>query len=130
MSIADLDADLKAVAPIHGVSVGNKEDKATWRIDFKPEATQAEKDAAASVLANFADINKEPPKPAEYRIKRKERYIKELGDDSSVINTLGDVIDAMLTDYIAKNPTVATDQTELGAMVRKIAQIKLEIPKS
>lgn len=30
---------LAAVAPIVGVSVGNVDDRATWRIDFEPQAT-------------------------------------------------------------------------------------------
>lgn len=41
------------VAPIVGVSIGRRDDKATWRIDFAAEATQAERDAAAAVVASF-----------------------------------------------------------------------------
>ena len=53
-----LDKAVKAVAPIHGVSIGKKNVKSTWRIDFKDEATQAEKDAAQLVIDNFkiADV--------------------------------------------------------------------------
>jgi hypothetical protein len=50
---ASLDAAIRAVAPIVGVSVGRHEDKATWRVDFAPEATQSQRDAAASVIASF-----------------------------------------------------------------------------
>ena len=55
-----IDKALKAVAPIHGCSFGKVEDKSTWRIDFKDEATQSEKDAAQLVVDNF-DINAKDP---------------------------------------------------------------------
>lgn len=44
---------IKAVCPIHGVSIYDRTDKATWRIDFKDEATQPERDAAAAQMAAF-----------------------------------------------------------------------------
>ena len=51
--IAKLDAAVKAAAPIFGVSVGNKSDKATWRIFFKPEATDPQRSAAQGVVDAF-----------------------------------------------------------------------------
>jgi hypothetical protein len=42
-----------AVAPIIGVSVGIASNRATWRIDFDPSATAAQRTAAQNVLANF-----------------------------------------------------------------------------
>lgn len=50
---AQLDTALRAVAPITGVSIGRRDDKATWRLDFAPEATQAHRDAAAGVVTSF-----------------------------------------------------------------------------
>jgi len=38
---------------IAGVSVGRRDDKATWRVDFTDEATQEERDAVAQVIAAF-----------------------------------------------------------------------------
>jgi hypothetical protein len=55
-----LDQAIKQVCPIDGVSIGRKDHKSTWRIDFKDEATQAEKDAAQLVVDNF-DINAKDP---------------------------------------------------------------------
>lgn len=46
---------VSAVSPIHGVSLGRLDDKATWRIDFKGEATDAEREAASRAL-NAVDI--------------------------------------------------------------------------
>jgi hypothetical protein len=39
--------------PIHGVSIGRKNDKSTWRIDFKDEATIEQKIEASKLLQDF-----------------------------------------------------------------------------
>lgn len=39
--------------PIDGVSIGKASDKATWRIDFKLEATPEQRAAAQQVLQDF-----------------------------------------------------------------------------
>jgi hypothetical protein len=44
---------ISAVAPILGLSVGTPGDSATVRIDFAPEATQAQRDAALVALLAF-----------------------------------------------------------------------------
>jgi len=65
--IRKLDEAIKAVAPVYGVSVGRKDDKATWRVDFKDEATQAEKDAAQVVIDGFdVDADFSPTKDEIY----------------------------------------------------------------
>jgi hypothetical protein len=48
-----LDSDLRAVCSIEGVSVGVWDDKSTWRVDYKVEATMDGKKAAQIVVANF-----------------------------------------------------------------------------
>lgn len=53
MISAKLDAAIKAVCPIHGISIGRKDDKSTWRIDFKDEASAQERAAAQAVLNAF-----------------------------------------------------------------------------
>lgn len=47
------------VAPLIGISIGDKFDNTTWRIDYAPEATQEQIAAAESILKNF-DFNGEP----------------------------------------------------------------------
>jgi hypothetical protein len=62
--LAKLDAQLRAVAPIEGVSIGRWSDKRSWRIDFLPQATTAERAAARAVLDAFdpeAPENAPPP---------------------------------------------------------------------
>lgn len=44
---------VSAVAPIDGVSIGDFNDRSTWRIDFADNASPAEKAAAADVLATL-----------------------------------------------------------------------------
>jgi len=54
MKIASkLNDAIRAVCPIQGVSIGNKDDKQTWRIDFKDEATTEQRAAAADVVDAF-----------------------------------------------------------------------------
>ncbi len=50
---------LNKVAPVAGMSIGKPGDKSTWRIDFKPEATDAERQAAQLVLKNFDVVKAE-----------------------------------------------------------------------
>lgn len=53
MIAAKIDAAVKAVCPIYGVSVGNPADKSTWSIDFKPEATAPQRAAAQAAIDAF-----------------------------------------------------------------------------
>jgi hypothetical protein len=53
-----LHAKIAVVAPIAGISFGRFDDKSTWRIDFDPRATDAQRKAAQSVIV-FFDVVKE-----------------------------------------------------------------------
>jgi len=44
------------VAPVSGVSIGRMDDRATWRLDFSDGATEAQREAAAGVLASFDPV--------------------------------------------------------------------------
>jgi hypothetical protein len=44
---------IAAVCPIQGVAVVDPNDRATWRIDFDPSATDAQRQAAQAVLSAF-----------------------------------------------------------------------------
>lgn len=94
-----LDQAIKQVCPTDGVSVGRKEDKQTWRIDFKDEATQAEKDAAQLVVDSW-DINAVDPI---------EERIKEYGTPAEQL------------ERIIENG--------LDAEIARVAEIKGRIPK-
>lgn len=44
---------IESVCPISGVSLGSHNDKSTWRINFRPEATPVQRAAAQTVLDAF-----------------------------------------------------------------------------
>lgn len=45
-----LHAAVAAKAPIYGVSIGKRDDKSTWVIHFKPEATEQQRTDAQEAL--------------------------------------------------------------------------------
>lgn len=51
-------AAVDAVCPNFGISFGRLDDKTTWRIDFKPEATAEERAAAQAAIDAF-DVERE-----------------------------------------------------------------------
>jgi hypothetical protein len=54
MTSADsLHKAIEAVAPIIGVSIGQMDDRATWRIDFARDASEEQRAAARAVLEAF-----------------------------------------------------------------------------
>src|SRR5512146_2709829 len=57
MDIFQLDASIRAVCPIIGVSIGDPANSATWAIDFDPAATDAQKASAQNVITNWATIS-------------------------------------------------------------------------
>lgn len=58
--VRELDLAIRVVCPIFGVSVGKYDDKSTWTIHFKPEASAFHRSVAQSVLDVF-----EPDKPPQ-----------------------------------------------------------------
>lgn len=42
-----------AAIPIDGVSIGRDDDRLTWRIDFRPEATDEQRSVASRLLETF-----------------------------------------------------------------------------
>lgn len=57
--IVDLHNAVAAVCPIHGVSIGSESDPSTWTIDFRDDASPAQRAAAAQVLAAFDPLSSE-----------------------------------------------------------------------
>ena len=69
--IEKLNQLISAVCPIDGISIGRKNDKATWRIDFK-ECTEEQKSAALAVVKAY-DFEAEE-KAVEYVALRAAAY--------------------------------------------------------
>lgn len=59
-TIQKLHSDISAVCPILGVSVGDSNNKTTWRIDFAPNALAGEIAAANNVVTNSLFIGSDP----------------------------------------------------------------------
>src|SRR5437899_12475242 len=53
MDIVSLHKAIAAVCPIDGVSVGDPNDKSTWRIDFSGQPTDQQKVSAQSVVGTW-----------------------------------------------------------------------------
>ena len=50
--------------PIVGVSIGRKDDRSTWRIQFSDDATQSDRDQEAqTVLAHESDVDTQLDEP-------------------------------------------------------------------
>lgn len=60
-TVQDLHDYIARIAPIEGVSVKTWDVRETWRIDFKPEATPDQRDAATKALYAFDPILPDPP---------------------------------------------------------------------
>lgn len=61
MLIVDIDQAIKALpCPIHGLYIGDLNDKSTWRVDYKDEATDKEKAKAVKYIEEV-DVNKHSP---------------------------------------------------------------------
>jgi hypothetical protein len=94
-----LDKAIRLVCPINSVSIEIENDLSTVNIDFKDEATQAEKDAAQLVVDSW-DINAKDPV---------QERIKEYGTPAEQL------------ERIIENG--------LDAEIKKVAEIKARIPK-
>lgn len=56
MNLIKLKNAVAEVCPINEICIGNESDKSTWKPDYKPEATEAEK-AAAQAVIDAADLS-------------------------------------------------------------------------
>ncbi len=70
------------VCPIFGVSLKDESDKNTWRIDFKPEATEEQRAAAVLALQGF-DLDAEEAKEQAEKLKE-EQDARAAKDDVAI----------------------------------------------
>ena len=114
-----LDLAIRSVCPIDGVSVGTWDDKQTWRIDFKPEATTEERAAAQGVVDAFDPT---VPVPAEVRVETDEAERTACKADSSIISLI-DQTKAEWQAWAGSNfPTLTTaEKNKLGTLFWVVA---------
>lgn len=67
---SDVHMAVAKVCPIHGVSLGSRDDRSTWRIDFAPEATPAQRQAAQNALQAFSWEERHPEHVGAPRVVR------------------------------------------------------------
>jgi hypothetical protein len=82
---AKLDAAVRAVCPIHGVSIGRPDDKTTWRIDVRDEATAQQRGAAQTALNAFDPAVKTI---AELRAETDETELTAARIDATLLNLI------------------------------------------
>lgn len=88
MDILQLSSKISAVCPIDGVSIGRKNDKSSWRIDYKQEATDEQRAAAQAIVAAFdADAETVPQSVTPYQARM---ALLGVGLLSSVDTLMGD----------------------------------------
>ena len=98
----ELDIAIKAVCPIHGVSVGRWADRATWRIGFAPEATKEQRDAARAVMDAFDPDAPTPQEEREALDEAEQAQAKADAQIAAMLNMtpaeIGAAIDAAFPD--------------------------------
>lgn len=87
---------IKEVCPITGVSVFNPEDKRSWRIYFKPEATEEQKIAARNIVADFV-----------YNESSEAEYTRKIMMREKQKDPIAKVVFAM---YQAQNPDATFEE--------------------
>ena len=116
MTAAQLDTALRASGiPITGISIGRKDDRSTWRVDFAPEATDEQKARATQIVAAF-DLERsehndgidaqvlgvEEQNPFKHRAMREGLY---------ALPVLADLMNAVLAQLEAEIRTIPGHET-------------------
>lgn len=115
-------AAIEAVCPIDGVSIGS-EDKATWSIAFKADATGEQRDAAINLMAAF---DPDAPSVDDVRAEAQRRIIALVGASditSCLIKQLNANMRANeLNDYRHDRELTAEENAE-AKMLRVLAEM-------
>jgi hypothetical protein len=122
---AGLDSAIQTVAPIIGVSLGRSDDKSTWRIDFAPEATPEQRDAAAAVVAKFDVV------AAESAEQLKTAELGALADEARsdvLFKGLSNATDAEIGDFIDSTfSEMKTDQRAVFKLLLRSTVLRLRV---
>ena len=115
MDAGKLHEAIAKVCPITGVSIGNVNDKATWRIDFAPGSTAQQQTTAMGVLQGF-DV---AAADAAEKAKEDRRVaISNAARADQVIDKLRTASLQEIVDYVNTN---VTDLASAKAMITKLA---------
>lgn len=147
MNLSKLHSAIAAVCPIHGVSVGDVNDKNTWVVSFKDEATSEQKAAAQSVINNMDTINLSKAEKltaletaatvfvkGQYNDEEQKVFLRlqSSGNDTqkALVAQIWAWIDSVLSAYYTRRATVqtATTQSELDAISMDFSEFLLTLP--
>lgn len=115
---ATLTAEIAAVAPIQGVSIGSWNDRETWRIDFAPDATEQQKAAAQAVLVSFDPDAVKPEMVVAERTRRLALGFNYDFEDSRGVHRIG-TTDADLKgwDEVSKYAGALIDSGDTSTLI-------------
>jgi hypothetical protein len=90
---AQLHAAIEAVCPIHGISIGRKDDESTWRIDYADGVSDAQRSAAVRAMLDFdtaaAAIAEQAKRTRAAAVDAKMRELAErMVDDPTLLDRL------------------------------------------
>jgi len=109
---------IKDVCPVEGVSIGRRDDKATWRIDFRADATDEQKGAAVAVVSAF---NPSAPSPAQITAERERRlglgFNYDFGDARGVHRIETSAADMVGWDAVTKIAQAAINLGQPSATI-------------
>lgn len=90
MNLEKLHNLIKLVCPIHGISIGDATDRATWIISFKDEAADDEK-ATAQAVIDDADFSILDDAKFITKVTAYNRIEEKYGEDK--LNDIFDILD-------------------------------------
>lgn len=66
-TISDLDATIRRIVDIDGISIGNKDDKSTWRVAYKTDPTLDELALVNFAIESFSIMSDAEEDAAKYK---------------------------------------------------------------
>jgi hypothetical protein len=112
-----LDAAVRAVCPISGVSIGNPNDKTTWRIDFAAGATDQQKAAALAAVQAFNPNAPDVPDIISDRQFYQQMAIQGIITQAEAIAAVGPgTLPATLASLISQLPAGAQFDAKMKAI--------------
>lgn len=113
MDIDHLHHTIVAVCPIVGISIGEPDDRETWRIDFAPGATKQQKAAAKAVLDGF-----DPAAPT--LAEQRSASFKADTGRADLLDRLRAATPAQIDAYVDGN---VTDLASARAMFKRVLKL-------
>lgn len=116
--LPELDRQISLVAPIHGVSIGDKNNKSTWRVDFK-EGTTPEQMAAAQAVIDAFDGN-----AIDALVQQAQDRQRVARTEMELATQLRNLTPQQAADYVQNNVNdLATAKTVLKIMARLLVAL-------